>query len=173
MQFPRNQEIFRAVDRYPNYEISSHGRIRNAKTGRILKSNMDKQGYCITRLSHENKKETLSVHRLVAKAFIENNQNTNVVDHIDRNRANNNFENLRWTNQAGNQRNRKISSNNTSGTKGVHFSKAHQAWFGLIMDNDGNLKKKCFGITRHPNAKELATAWRLQKEEEFGYFPTN
>ena len=33
-----NNEVWRAIDGYLNYEVSSHGRVRNSNTGRILKT---------------------------------------------------------------------------------------------------------------------------------------
>ena len=40
--------------------------------------------------------KTYSVHRLVAETFIDNPDNKPTVDHIDRNKSNNNITNLRW-----------------------------------------------------------------------------
>ena len=37
-QFPQNQEIWRAINGYINYEVSNHGRVRNSVTGKILKN---------------------------------------------------------------------------------------------------------------------------------------
>lgn len=46
------------------------------------------------------------VHRLVAEAFIPNDDpaTKNTVDHIDGNKANNEISNLRWLNRAENTR---------------------------------------------------------------------
>ena len=45
-----NVEVFRSVDGYDNYAISSFGRIKNTKTGRILKGFDDGRGYVIVQL---------------------------------------------------------------------------------------------------------------------------
>ena len=45
MNFAINIEQFRLIDGYDNYEISSHGRVRNNKTSRILKPSTNKDGY--------------------------------------------------------------------------------------------------------------------------------
>ena len=37
MNFPINIEQWRLIDGYDNYEISSHGRVRNNKTSKIMK----------------------------------------------------------------------------------------------------------------------------------------
>lgn len=78
-----------------NYEVSSLGRIRNKNTGKILKSGMGKNGYCKVTFAYGINKCFL-VHRLVAKAFIENTNNFPVVNHKDENRTNNRASNLEW-----------------------------------------------------------------------------
>lgn len=46
-----------------------------------------------------------SIHRLVAETFIPNPENKMEVDHINRNKADNRVENLRWTTHRENRRN--------------------------------------------------------------------
>ena len=40
-----NVEVWRSIDGYNNYAISSFGRVKNVKTGKILKARNDKYGY--------------------------------------------------------------------------------------------------------------------------------
>ena len=63
-----------------------------SKTYRYTEGSLNKCGY---RRIVFNGKQWL-VHRLVAEAFIPNYENKPTVDHIDRNRENNNLSNLRW-----------------------------------------------------------------------------
>lgn len=57
------------------------------------------------------------------------------VDHIDGNRLNNQRHNLRECTHAENQRNRKKHKNNTSGYKGVDFSKKNHRFRAKIKLN--------------------------------------
>ena len=47
----------------------------------------------------------LYVHRMVAELFVPNPENKPFVDHIDTNRLNNHFSNLRWVTQTENMNN--------------------------------------------------------------------
>ena len=38
-------ENWKSIDEYENYEISDHGNIKNIKTNRMLKLNIDSNGY--------------------------------------------------------------------------------------------------------------------------------
>ena len=94
------------------YFISSHGRVKNNR-GKILSYNYDKDGYLkytLQRSDHKHKMH-LMAHRLVAYAFVKNPNPSEYdqVDHIDRDKTNNYYENLRWCNQLMNNRyNRKF-----------------------------------------------------------------
>lgn len=57
------------------------------------------------------------------------------VDHKDRNKLNNRKENLRKCSHLENCRNRDILPNNTSGYKGVHWSKRNKKWVSGITLN--------------------------------------
>ncbi|GAH08158.1 unnamed protein product [marine sediment metagenome] len=57
-------------------------------------------------LTLNEKRKLINIHRLVAKAFIPNPGNKELVDHIDRNKQNNNSNNLRWATPKENSNNR-------------------------------------------------------------------
>jgi len=50
------------------------------------------------------------------------------VDHIDRDKSNNNPENLRLTSSRGNKLNVGLKESNTSGYNGVYFNKCNKKW---------------------------------------------
>lgn len=61
----------------------------------------DADGYFKTKTNGKNR----FVHRLIAEAFIPNPDNLPEVDHLNRNRADNRVENLRWVTHKENSRN--------------------------------------------------------------------
>jgi hypothetical protein len=98
---------FTTIPEFPNYEINQFGVVRNIKTKRILKSQLHKKrGYLKINLPNGNKPKTIDIHRLVGLVFIPNPNNFKYLDHIDRNRLNNNVENLRWCSADDNNLNR-------------------------------------------------------------------
>jgi hypothetical protein len=89
-------EVWLQIKDFENYEISSLGKVRNTKTGRMLKPTT-KGGYVFVGLSANGKGKTFPIHRLVALAFIKNPENKPQVNHKDKNRSNNAIYNLEWS----------------------------------------------------------------------------
>ena len=82
-----NVEVFREIENYDNYAVSSFGRVKNTKTGRILKAGLDSHGYLTVNLCEDGVVKNHKIHRLVACAFINNPDNKECVDHKDNNKT--------------------------------------------------------------------------------------
>ena len=93
-------EEWKPISNYPDYFVSNLGRVRNARTGRILKFRIaggtTGGAYFQVTLSQDGKRKSFYAHRLVANAFIPKTNNTLEVNHIDGNHFNNNVDNLEW-----------------------------------------------------------------------------
>lgn len=107
-------EIWKKIDYLENrYEISNYGRLKSVdfydlwnrfRKGRILKIGLDRRGYPRARISIHDKKKSLRIHQLVARAFIENPNKLPEVNHIDGVKTNNFYKNLEWITSSGNQK---------------------------------------------------------------------
>ena len=128
-----NVEVWRSIDGYNNYAISSFVKVKNTKTGKILKGFDNGHGYLKVDLYEDAIRKTHQVHRLVANALIDNPDDKLCVDHIDNNRTNNHISNLRFATNKENSQNRKLSSRNTSKVKGISFNKKAKKWHAQIM----------------------------------------
>ena len=112
------------------------------------------------------RKEVL-VHRLLAKAFIPNPNNYAKVDHIDRNRSNNDLTNLRWVSDGQNGRNISKQANTSSRFIGVCLRKGKKSPTAQITING----KQTY-IGTYNSEIEAATAYN-NKAVELGYLNLN
>lgn len=84
-----------------NYEVSNLGKVRNKKTGRILKA-AGKESYQNVKLRQNSKSKSYKVHQLVGMCFIENPEKKPQINHKDKIKNNNETENLEWCTAAEN-----------------------------------------------------------------------
>lgn len=109
-------EQWKTIEDYPLYSVSNKGRIKRNEYERfyilggvnegkgvlrhfnekLLKRIISSNGYLKVTLYRDRKPHTKAIHRLVAKAFIENPRAFPHVHHIDEDKKNNNVENLAW-----------------------------------------------------------------------------
>lgn len=106
-------EKWKEIENYEGlYEVSDFGRVRRKEsyvnTGiknnelrkckeRILKQNLKRNGYLTVDLSKKQMVKTISVHRLVAKAFCEGEtEERKYVNHKNANKQDNRATNLEW-----------------------------------------------------------------------------
>lgn len=91
------------------YEVSSYGNLRSVDrdilcnggyykhfNGKTIKTKLNKYGYPSAGLWYKGKRTDVVIHRLVAEAFIDNQNNYEQINHIDGNKTNNHVENLEW-----------------------------------------------------------------------------
>lgn len=64
-------EEWTPIPEFPGYSVSTHGRIRNDKTERILETNQNQYGVLCVGLMRDGVQHHRSVPKLVARAFVE------------------------------------------------------------------------------------------------------
>ncbi len=99
-----------------NLEVSDDGRVR--RDGVEFVPGIDSGGY--RRVNIYDRK--VSLHRMIASAFIPNTLGKQFVDHIDGNRLNNAVSNLRWATRIENNRNKSKYARSSSLPRGVRAS---------------------------------------------------
>ena len=165
------EEKWKIIDFYKGfenlYQVSQTGMVMNIKTGKILKPYKVKGGYLQVKLYNNYTFKNVSVHRLVAQAFVPNPDPVNFkeVNHKDQNKQNNNADNLEWCDRLYQVRygDRSIRAGRTISEKmkGRKLSESHKqsiskARKGLLlykkrkpvyqMDLNGNIIKEWSGM---------------------------
>ena len=94
-------EVWKVSIDFPNYIISSYGRVFSLYQERLLKPYVcpfkGKMDYLYVKLTKcKGQKESIRLHKLVAETFIDNPKHKKIVHHIDCNALNNRADNLMW-----------------------------------------------------------------------------
>ena len=163
-------EIWDYIPGYNNYKVSSKGRVFSIKSNKLLQLSKDIHGYYNVGLWKNNQRKLCRIHRLVAMTFyfIEDYAGKQV-DHIDRDRTNNNLLNLRFCSNSENQINVGLKKNNTSGYKGVSWDKRTNKWVVKIQGN--NMRKHVGQFTTKEAAYEAYKKASKDLHGDFSYAP--
>lgn len=137
-------EIWKDIDGYDGYQISNLGRVKALKKKsknrygyfylkeRILTANIGYGGYRFQKMNDN----TIAIHRLVANAFLDKIEGSDIVNHIDGNRLNNNHSNLEWVTSRENCQHYALSIKNRSSKYiGVCYDKNRLKWKARIKIN--------------------------------------
>ena len=98
----QDKTVYRVVPLYPTLMVSKIGNVRRVSDGVYINPRTNLNEYKVINFYNGKKNFILTAHRLVAMAWVSNNDyvNNNIVDHIDNNKFNNVANNLRWTSQS-------------------------------------------------------------------------
>jgi DNA-binding transcriptional regulator YiaG len=91
------KEEWKKIPDYSGYEASNLGRVRNCKTNRIFNPTAKyKDQYLVINVLKNEKRKTITIHRLIALAFLPRIKGKNIVNHKNKNRHDNRATNLEW-----------------------------------------------------------------------------
>lgn len=101
-------EEWKEIEGFSRYKVSNTGKVWDTKNNKEVAQVLAgvPQYYYVNINSDSGERKLKRVHRFVAEAFVEGkSEDYDIVDHIDRDKFNNHYTNLRWTDTSGNQRN--------------------------------------------------------------------
>jgi hypothetical protein len=158
------KEMWKGIEGYDNFIVSSWGRVYNVKRGVYIKQS-SVGNYLHVALSNNGKITSFLVHRLIGQAFLLNPENRSSIDHIDGDCKNNNMINLRWSTHKENMQNRKIPKNSTTNFKGVSYYKPYKHYRAQIGNNGKTLHLGYF-----KTIEEASKVYEAKAKELFGEF---
>ena len=148
------EEIWKDVEGFPRYEVSNVGVIRVKESKRVIKTQKNNGYYVIPLENAEEQMKTVRVHRVVARAFIENPNNKPDVNHINKVKTDNSVENLEWVTKSENMSHFwKIEKSGTGSRANIQPVKFESAEETLVFHSYGDACKH-FG-------KAMGTIWSL------------
>ena len=96
-------EVWKKIEGFENYEVSTFGNVKNITTNKILKPDL-LRGYKRVLLYNNGTKKRFQIHRLVSICFLENKEKKPCVNHLDGNPSNNKLTNLEWCTYSENEK---------------------------------------------------------------------
>lgn len=163
-----NREVWLPV-RDTRFIVSSLGNVKNTKSGKMVSKCTNSSGYHMVNIvENDGKIKFTRVHRMVAETFLDNPDNKLEVDHIDRNRTNNQACNLRYATRAENARNGTKRSHNTSGVVGVNKIKGKDKWTAVI-----GVDGKLLYLGYYSSFEEAVASRKAGELKYFGVYTMN
>ena len=149
-------EEWRTIPKWPEYEVSSHGRVRRIVASGGAKPALRKPytvangyRYVVMRDRATKRAQAVAVHRLVAFAFLGPAPTClHQVAHWDGDRANNAPSNLRWAtrveNEADKQRHARDNRGRRNGRSVPEEAKVLQIWAAIRADGGSSKRMDLF-----------------------------
>jgi hypothetical protein len=145
---------------FENYEISNFGNCR--RYGSEIKGCIQNRGYKYFQVQRDGKRINKLFHHLVAEQFIGERPDGLVIDHIDRNKLNNNVNNLRYISHAENLQNTdKYRSDILETDKRLRYNLLKKEYYRRDLAKEGKeiqkAEKGSGSIKQKPNGR-----WKVQ-----------
>ncbi len=141
-------EIWKDIPGYKGlYQVSNLGSVKrlNKNNEKILKNRI-RDGYFAVSLSKNGIRKDGKISRMVAIAFVDNPFNYNIVNHIDGNKQNNNYENLEWVSNRENIHHYHLSKNATTKHSCIYDKK-----YGFVVQVSFEGKRHYLGYYKNLN----------------------
>jgi hypothetical protein len=91
------QEVWQAIEDFPGYFVSTHGRVKKEPDGDILALKRNQTDCVFVSLNRDGRQHQRALSKLVGDAFLQHNAEIhNTPMHKDLDRSNNRLDNLVW-----------------------------------------------------------------------------
>lgn len=146
---------FVPIKNFETYAINKKGEIIDLRSKKLMKQfpNTNAGGYLQLQLINENGYTSKRVHRLVAETFLPLIEGKIQVDHIDRNRLNNNVDNLRWVDTYEQNENKGVQKQNITQHKYIYLEdlkskrNPNKSWKITIKNSKCSYNKRFYYLT--------------------------
>jgi hypothetical protein len=93
------KEIWKKIEGFDKYELSNMGRVKNIELNNIFTGSFRNNNQKVVLIDNNGKQKEKSIAYLIAEKFIDNPNNYKFIDHIDSDKTNNKYNNLKWVKQ--------------------------------------------------------------------------
>ena len=138
-------EKVKQVEDYPEYLVTSHGRVFSTKRSKFIGNMSKKNGYVHVALTKDNCKQIRKVgmHVLVMESFGPPKPGPGYeVHHLDKHRDNNHIENLQWVTHQENQQDRNPFTENRKQRATKADMERFLKWYLLHEEELGHLSNQ-------------------------------
>jgi hypothetical protein len=156
--FDDRAEIF-LYDKHGDYKCSAIIDLFDIEKCSLYKWHCQHEGYVMSRIAKS--RGYIFLHNFI----MNNTSHEYIVDHINHNTLDNRKNNLRICSYSNNNMNSVIRKNNTSGCKGVSYSKRDKNWEAYIAINGVRIRHISFDTF-----EEAVVARKLWEQEFFGEY---
>lgn len=153
--------VFEHVKGYENlYTINRKGEVMSCRYTKLMTQQQKKdEYYCLTLVDVNKIRHKCFIHRLLAIQYIPNPENKPEIDHIDRNRTNNDLSNLRWVTKL--EQNNNKSNNLSTEEKVISKEKTIKYKAQWARDKKANMTEE-----EKETKREYQKEWRRKKSAE-------
>lgn len=163
-------EKWKYIKNYENrYMISTKGRVYSQLTNEIMEIYLGEiEYYVINLVDEKGKRDLYLVHILVAENFIGEIPKKHVVDHKDRNKLNNDIDNLQIVTRSVNGKNRDFKTLNTIQKFDLNNNliKEYDSFKELLLDLDIKSSRSIYKCLNGDQATSHGFKWKYKDKKE-------